>query len=422
MYGIIDCNNFYASCERVFDPKLEKKPVVILSNNDGCVIARSNEAKALGIPMGAPAFQIKQLVKEHNVKVLSSNYALYGDMSQRVMNSIKELAPHVEIYSIDECFIDFSGFKYFNLNEIAHSIKKTVTQNTGIPISIGIAPTKTLAKVANRISKKNKLCNGIFIMDTQESIHNALNNFLVGDIWGIGKQYAKFLIANNITTAQQLCNTNDNWIKHNLKIVGLKTVQELRGKPCLTLELETSDKKSICTARSFGIPTSKLSVVQEALCNFTSVCAIKLRKQNSCANIITVFIQTNRFKINDLQYNNSATIEIPVASNYTPKLMEYAFLLLSKLWKPGYNYKKCGVILSGLSAQNTIQHNLFEEENSLKNKKTMQIMDALNIKYGRNTLKFASLGNKCEWKLKQENLSPKYTTDWNELLKINLNR
>lgn len=420
MFGIVDCNNFYASCERVFNPKLENKPVVVLSNNDGCVIARSNEAKALGIPMGAPAFKMEEFLKTNQVYVFSSNYALYGDMSERVMTTIASFVKDIEIYSIDECFLDFSGYKYLNLPMVARNLKNDVKQYTGIPISIGIAPTKTLAKVANKASKKSKELNGVYILDTQQKIIDALKVFPVEDIWGIGRQYAKFLKKYNINTAYELSQANDSWIRNNLKIVGLRTVEELRGIPCNDLELVAPDKKAVCTARSFGKLTNNYDLVSEALANYASVCTAKLRRQKSATNIVTVFLETNPFKANEPQYYKTKSMELPVATNYTPKIIEYSQQLLKSIWKDGYNYKKCGVVLTGLVQDDSVQQSLFEKGDTVENKKIMSVLDALNSRYGRDTLRSAAQGYKREWKLRQEKLSPKYTTDWNDLLKIKL--
>jgi DNA polymerase V len=420
MFGIVDCNNFYASCERVFNPKLENKPVVVLSNNDGCVIARSNEAKALGIPMGAPAFKMEEFLKSNQVFVFSSNYALYGDMSERVMTTIASFVKDIGIYSIDECFLDFTGYKYLNLPKVARSLKNDVKQYTGIPISIGIAPTKTLAKVANKASKKSKELNGVYILDNSQKITDALKVFPVEDIWGIGRQYAKFLKKYNINTAYELSQANDTWIRNNLKIVGLRTVEELRGIPCNDLELVVPNKKAVCTARSFGKLTNNYDLVSEALANYSSVCTAKLRKQKSAANIVTVFLETNPFKVNEPQYYKTKSMELPVATNYTPKIIEYSQQLLKSIWKSGYNYKKCGVVLSGLVQEDTVQQSLFEKGDTEENKKIMSVLDLFNNRYGKDTLRSAAQGYKREWKLRQEKLSPKYTTDWNDLLKIKL--
>ena len=420
MFGIIDCNNFYASCERVFNPKLENKAVVILSNNDGCIIARSNEAKALGIPMGAPVFKFAEALIANKVHVFSSNYALYGDMSERVMTTIASFVKDIEIYSIDECFVDFTGYQYLKLPEFARELKTNVKKHTGIPISIGIAPTKTLAKVANRVSKKSLELNGVCILDNTIKIENILKTFPVEDVWGIGKKYANLLKNNKINTAYELTQANNNWIKQHLKTVGLRTVEELRGIKCNDLELESVDKKGVCTSRSFGKPLTDIATVAEALANYASVCSEKIRNQKSAANSITVFLHTNRFKTSDQHYFKIKSIELTQATNNTPKIIEQAQELLKTIWKQGYNYSKCGIILSNLVCENNVQQSLFDVGDTENDKIKMNLLDTINKRCGKNTLRFASQGYKHEWKAKQNNLSKKYTTDWKEILKINI--
>ncbi|MBC7411528.1 MAG: Y-family DNA polymerase [Bacteroidia bacterium] len=420
MFGIVDCNNFYASCERVFNPKLENKPVVILSNNDGCIIARSNEAKALGIPMGAPVFKFNDILIANKVNVFSSNYALYGDMSERVMTTIASFVGDIEIYSIDECFLDFTGYQYLKLPAFASELKTNVKKHTGIPISIGIAPTKTLAKVANRASKKSSELNGVCILDNTTKIENILKTFPIEDVWGIGRKYAIFLKSNNINTAYELTQANNYWIKQHLKTVGLRTVQELRGIPCNDLELEPNDKKTVCTARSFGKSLTNFVTVAEALANYASVCTEKIRKQKSATNCVTVFLKTNRYRASEPQYYQIKSMELNVATNNTPKIIECSHELLKNIWKQGYNYSKCGIILSNLIPENNVQQSLFDNGDTVSNKITMNLLDIINKRHGKNTLKLATQGFKQEWKAKQDNLSKKYTTDWKEILKINI--
>lgn len=420
MFGIVDCNNFYASCERVFNPKLENKAVVILSNNDGCIIARSNEAKALGIPMGAPVFKFTEVLIANKVHVFSSNYSLYGDMSERVMTTIASFVKDIEIYSIDECFLDFTGYQYLKLPEFARELKTNVKKHTGIPISIGIAPTKTLAKVANRASKKSSELNGVCILDSTIKIENILKTFPIEDVWGIGKKYATLLKNNKINTAYELTQANNSWIKKNLKTVGLRTVEELRGIKCNDLELETDDKKAVCTSRSFGKSITDFTTVAEALANYASICAEKIRRQNSVANCVTVFVKTNRYRVSDSQYYKVKSMELNVATNNTPKIIEHSHELLKSIWKQGYNYSKCGIILSNLISENNVQQSLFDNVDTISNKVTMNLLDLINKRYGKNTLRLATQGYKQEWKAKQNNLSKKYTTDWKEILKINI--
>lgn len=410
MYGIIDCNNFYASCERVFNPSLRNKPVVVLSNNDGCVIARSNEAKALGIQMGTPAFMVQDLLKQ--VHVFSSNYSLYGDMSARVMNIIGDMVMEIEIYSIDEAFVKLNG--YANLENFGHDIRDTVKRSTGIPVSIGIAPSKTLAKVANKIAKKT---NGVYWI---EDLKLVLQNTAIEDIWGIGRQYAKFLTKNNITTAYELTQMPDSWIKKNLTIVGFRMVEELRGKSCLELETVRPAKKGICNSRSFEASVNSKSVLKEAVSNFAGRVAFKLRRDNTCASILTVFIHTNQFRLNDLQYANSKSVRLSVATNDSTELIKAALAGLGLIYKKEYQYKKAGVIVTGIVPSTQIQADLFDVVNRQRNQKAMKVLDFLNQRYGYNTVKIASQGFAKSWEMKREMLSPSFTTSWKDLLVVNI--
>jgi DNA polymerase V len=419
MFALVDCNNFYASCERVFNPSLENKPVVVLSNNDGCVIARSNEAKAIGIKMGEPAFKIEEFIKKNEVAVYSSNYALYGDMSDRVMKTLNEFAPQLEIYSIDEAFIDLSNMPYIDLFDYCKMIRQKVKQYTGIPVSIGIAPTKTLAKLANRYVKKHRREVGVCILDNDIDTVIALQATDVEDIWGVGRQYAKLLQSNNIFTAYDFVNTPKNWIQKHLKIVGLRTQQELNGKSCISLDLQPEPKKVILNSRSFGQNQTDLGVIKEAVANFAARCGEKLRKQNSCATLVHVFIHTNAFKTDDPQYFNSKIIQLPLASAHTPELIAAAHLALDLIFKSGFRYKKAGVMVSGIVPDNQLQTNLFHEpKNTEKDRKMMAKIDILNKLMGRDKVKFAAQGFGRTWKLRQEHKSQCYTTRIDEILII----
>jgi DNA polymerase V len=417
MFALVDCNNFYASCERAFNPALAKRPVVVLSNNDGCVIARSNEAKALGIRMAEPAFHIEEFLEKNNVAVLSSNYALYGDMSERVMNTIASMVKDVEVYSIDEIFLDLSGYEYFDLLKLGQNIRKTVKAHTGIPVSVGIASTKTLAKLANKIAKKG---NGVFILTTDDEVVNVLSTFPVEDIWGIGRQHSQTLQKYGIKTALQLRNANENWVRKNFTVVGLRTMQELKGISCIPLEDAPPPKKNICTARSFGKMTNDIAVVKEAVANYATRCAEKLRKEKSCTNLISVFLESNRFRDDLPQYNNCKVMHLPVASNYTPEIVHYAIMGLELIFKSGYLYKKAGVIVSGIVSENQVQGSIFDYHDRNKNKRLMSTVDTVNKSYGRDTLRVAAQGFDRKWKLRQERLSPCYTTRWSDLLTIEL--
>lgn len=420
MYALADCNNFYASCERVFNPSLIGRPIVVLSNNDGCVIARSNEAKAVGIKMAQPAYQIKEIVEKYNVAVFSSNYTLYGDMSHRVMNVLNSFTPDIEIYSIDEAFLGLHGFEHLDLLEYARTIKKTTTQSTGIPISLGIAKTKTLAKVANHLAKKNPELKGVFLINTEEDRISTLKRTEIDDVWGIGRQYTKFLLKYGVKTAYDFSRLPDEWVRKNMSVVGLKTKKELLGIPCVDLEHITPQKKSICTSRSFGEMQTELEYLQEAVASFANACAHKLRKQNSCAELVMVFIHTNFFR-NDLpQYSMTKTATLPVASNSSIEIAHYALQALRSIYRKGYKYKKAGVIVSGISSANNIQMSIFDNVDRDKHKRAMLAMDSMNDRYGRNIVKLAAQGSGHNWKLVREKLSPNYTTQWNDIITINL--
>ncbi|MBC5994367.1 Y-family DNA polymerase [Pontibacter cellulosilyticus] len=410
MIALVDCNNFYASCERVFNPAIRNKPVVVLSNNDGCVIARSAESKALGIKMGEPHFMIKEQVKQHGIEVFSSNYTLYGDMSNRVMKTLAEFTPNLEVYSIDESFLDLGHFFGKDLQTYAWEIKNTVLNWTGIPVGVGVAKTKTLAKIANRLAKKSSKANGVLVLQEPEHVKAALERTEVEDIWGIGKQNARLLKHHNINTAYDLTQQNDSWVKKNLTIVGLRLVKELRGEPCLQLEEVDPPKKNICTSRSFGTPVKSLCGLEEATALYAAKCAYKLRQQGSCASAITVFITTNTFA-NTKQYYNSRTIQVPTPINSDLHLIHYASIVLKSIYVEGYIYKKCGVIVSGLVPENTMQLGLFDGADTGKHRDLMHALDGLNKKYGQAMVKSAAQGSsKAEWLLKREYISPCYTT------------
>lgn len=417
MFALVDCNNFYASCERIFKPHLRHQPVVVLSNNDGCVIARSNEAKALGIPMGAVAYKYKEAFEKNNIHVFSSNYALYGDMSNRVMNVLQSFTPDIEIYSVDEAFLQFDGFKHFDLNNYGREIKKKVEQWTAIPISIGIAPTKALSKVANRIAKKYpKHHNGVYAMDTEEKRIKALKWLRVEDIWGIGRQHAKKLRSFGIATAYQFTQQHDDWVQKEFSIVGLRLKRDLEGKPTLSLE-EVKRKKSIVTTRSFDKNISDIAEITERVVTFTDSCAKKLRAQKSNCNALLVFLNTNPFRKDLEQYRRSIVVRLPYSSNSSITLAKYAKIGLSAIYKEGLLYKKAGVIVMDLSPADSYQINIFENENP-KHKVLMQSMDGINKRIGRTKVKLASQDLGRTWKMKQERLSSRYTTDWNELLEV----
>jgi len=417
MYALIDCNNFYASCERVFQPKLENQPIVVLSNNDGCVIARSNEAKKLGVPMGAPAFEYKELFEKNNIHVFSSNYALYGDMSNRVMQMLSTYSPDVEIYSIDEAFLKFSGFEKFNFNTIGNDMRYKVTKGTGIPISIGFAPTKALAKVANKIAKKYPEQTGsVHIIDTEEKRTKAIKWLPIADVWGIGRQHAKRLQKLNIKTAYDFTQLEDAWVQKNMSIVGLRLKKELQGISCLELE-SVADKQNIATTRSFDKNLNDYEPIHERVSTFAVSCAEKLRKQNTCCNALMVFVHTNRHRQDLPQYSQNIVIQLPYPTNSNIELVHFATIALQKIYKQGYGYKKAGVIVMNFSPENIEQVKLFENSNP-KHKALMQTVDKINHVIGRTKIKLACQDLTKTWKMKQEKLSPCYTTRLSDIVTI----
>ena len=419
MFALVDCNNFYASCQRAFEPHLRNKPVVILYNNDGCVIARSNEAKALGIPMGAPAFEYKTLFEQNNVSVYSSNYALYGDMSSRVMNILARYSPEIEIYSIDEAFLKFKGFELFDLDQLGLDMQRTVTKGTGIPVSIGFAPTKALAKVANKIAKKYpERTQSVYAIDTEEKRIKALKWTKIEDVWGIGRKHTKRLQAKNIHNAYQFTQLSDDWVRKEMAVVGLRLKHELEGKPTLDLE-EPKNKKMIATTRSFEKAMAKLEDISERVATYTASCSEKLRKQGSHCNMIMVFVQTNYFRKDQPQYSRNIVINTDFPTNSTIELNHYAQVGLKAIFREGYHYKKAGVIVMGLTPNNETQLSLFNTSNP-KHQPLMSVIDKMNKSYGTNKVKFANQSLGRQWKMKQEKLSKSFTTRIDEIITINL--
>ena len=418
MFALIDCNNFYVSCERVFNPKLNNKPVVVLSNNDGCAISRSNEAKALGIPMGAPAFKYEKIFRKNNVQVFSSNFPLYGDMSSRVMSILSKFTPNIEIYSIDEAFLKFEGFENYDLESYCEEIKNMVFKWTGIPISIGIAPTKALAKVSNRIAKKfPNQTKGVYSINSKEKRIKALKWLNIGDVWGIGFRHAKRLKNIKINTAYNFINLEDNWVRKNMSVVGLRLKKELEGKSVLELEEVRSPKKAIATTRSFEGTITDYEKIKERVSTFAICCAEKLRAQNSNCNSIYVFIRSNKFQKNKMQYRNGILMTIPFSTNSNIVISKYAIEGLKKIFKKGINYKKAGTIVMGLDSSNSYQLNLFENENP-KHKHLMKTIDFVQKKEGQSKIKLASQDLRKRWKMKQEKLSPNYTCKVDEIIKV----
>lgn len=417
MFALVDCNNFYASCERVFRPDLNGKPIVVLSNNDGCVIARSNEAKAIGIPMGAPAFQFEELFQENNVAVFSANFALYGDMSQRVMSILSEHCPRVEIYSIDEAFLDFKGMHYFDLKNYSQTMCQKVIKGTGIPISIGIAATRSLAKVANRIAKKfPQQTQGVHIIDTEEKRIKALKWLAVGDVWGIGRQHSKRLQAIGVKTAYDFTQLNDSWIKKHLSIVGLRLKRDLEGEVTIQAE-EVTSKKNIATTRSFEKNYTKIEELAERVSTFAFSCSEKLRAQRSHCNTLLLFLHTNGNRKDLPQYHKSIVLKLPFPTHSAIELAKFSNIALKKIFKSGFHYKKAGLIVMNFTPENEQQLSLFENNNP-RHIALMKTVDLINKSFGSQKVRLAAQDQKRVWKMKQEKLSPRYTTKLSDIITI----
>ena len=414
MYALIDCNNFYVSCERVFNPSLLNKPVVVLSNNDGCVISRSNEAKQLGIPMGAPAFENEHIFKRNNVQVYSANFALYGDMSRRVMSILSNYSPAQEIYSIDECFLDLSGMNT-NLIEYGLKIREQVGKWTGIPISIGIAPTKSLAKAANRIAKKFPQLGGVHLIDNDELRIKALKWLPVEDVWGIGRRYSKRLSEMGIKTAYDFTQLPAPTVRSMMTIVGERLQKDLKGIPSIEME-EPELKQAIATTRTFEKKYFTFIEIKERIVAFTSMSAEKLRKQNSLCTGMVVFSETSRFEKPSSFYSKHDKIKLPFPTNSTIELIEFAVESLKRIFKTGYGYKRAGVMLYNFVQSGELQPSLFENSNP-KHKKLMEVIDKLNEKLP-DAVHTASFDKRH--KMKQERLSRKFTTNLNEILEVQL--
>ena len=436
LFGLIDCNNFYVSCERVFQPALERKPVIVLSNNDGNVIARSNEAKALGITMGMPFFRMRKLIERHNVQWFSSNYTLYGDMSRRVMDIISNQVPAMEHYSIDEAFVHLDSGN----QQIAYQVKERVKKWTGIPVSVGIGSTKVLAKIASRIAKKNPQYDGVVDLSGKDA-DRYLKDFDVADVWGIGAKSAallkedgqadllqpdlweaaglpRLLEKQRILTALDLKNAPDAWVRKYLTIKGLRLVWELRGISCLPLEVFEQPKKGICCSRSFGQSVLTQEALQQAIAMHGSRGGEKLRRQRLAASHLTVFISTSRFRANpEEMYSASASCELPAPTSYSPALIEVAQELLKSIYKPGYQYRKSGIFLTDIVADTERQQSLFSMLETERHQRVMTTVDRINRRHGRHTVRPLSMGFDHDWKMKQQKVTPRYTTHLSEVMK-----
>lgn len=413
--ALVDCNNFYVSCERLFQPMLDNKPTVVLSNNDGCVVARSDEVKVLGIKMGQPLFEIKHLIKRHHINVFSSNYSLYGDMSSRLCHILENFSEEVEIYSIDEAFMHLYPMHRCAPIDYALHIKHKIFQYIGLPVSIGLGTTKTLAKIANHYAKKHKaLTNGIFDLSEPDVQDWVLPQIDVGDIWGIGGRWSKKLKVQDIHTAQDLKQANQAWIRKTFNIVMLKTVLELNNIPSMDLALETAKKKEIVCSRSFGALQYTFESLRSAIAHHTASAAVKLRKQRSLCRGIYVFIRTNPFRSQDKQYANGCYIPLTQASDDTGTLIQHAILGLMQIFKPGFHYKKAGVMLYDMCDNNAYQLSLFQP--AIKdNPERMKALDAINARFGKGTLVYGTEGFVHQWRMNRSLLSPSYTTCWKDL-------
>lgn len=424
MYAIVDCNNFYCSCERLFLPQLDKHPVVVLSNNDGCIVSRSDEAKKLGVEMAGPYFKAKPLIKQHNIAVFSSNYGLYGDMSWRVMETLRMMfgKRNIEVYSVDEAFVNLEGYQPDYLPKLAMEIRQTVEQWTGIKVSVGVAPTKVLAKLANNLSKKNKeKTQCVLVLDDKEKIDKALRHTKVGDIWGVGRQYAKKLNEWAIYDAYQLSRMSESFAKAKLGgVVGVRLVKELRGEPAKDMEEDLVNKKMIATTRMFGSPVTNVNDIREAIATYTSRAAEKLRRQHGAAKTISVFIvkKEEDHNVNFRGATISAYTTLPSATSFTNELIKPAIELVDKLFENGKIYKKAGVMLSSIVPDESIQGNLFKTDAKNSSRKLMDMIDNINFSQRDDVLKFAASGTTRNWKMRQELRSKRHTTRWEELFEI----
>jgi DNA polymerase V len=414
IFALVDCNNFYVSCERVFNPKLTGRPVVVLSNNDGCVVARSNEAKALNIGMGVPAFEVADLIKKHNIEVFSSNYTLYADMSRRVMETLATFTPEIEIYSIDEAFLNLAGFKP-PLADYGRQIQRTVKQWTGMPVSIGIAGTKTLAKIANHLAKHSAGLDGVLDLSSSANLEQVLAEVPLEKIWGIGIRSAIKLKRAGLKTTLDLSRADISWIRNRFGVMGVRTVYELQGSCCYPLEDNPPTRQSIVVSRMFGVPVESAEQLKEAAATYAARAGEKLREHNLAVSLQTVFVTTSRFIKN--KYFNSHTFAFETATNDTAELIKAALSSIDHLYRKNYKFKKCGVVLLGLVPEGRVQRNLFDKTDREKSRRLMQAVDAVNA--GINTpLYWAAEGLRKDWHVQFRRRSKKFTTCWDELPEV----
>ena len=419
VFALVDCNNFYASCEKLFRPDLKDTPVVVLSNNDGCVVARSREAKLLGIKMGVPVFQIKAEMQRHGILAFSSNYALYADLSSRVMRTLEEMAPRVEVYSIDEAFLDLTGIESaISLVEFGQQVRERIGHWIGITVCVGIAPTKTLAKLANHAAKKYPATQGVVDLTNPDRQRRLLALVPVDDVWGVGRRLSKRLNALGITTALDLANASPRAIREQFSVVLERTVRELNGESCIELEEIPPTKKQIVCSRSFGVKVTQFELLREAVCEYATRATEKLRKEQQQAKVLTVFIRPSPFKDNEPQYSNSASGELLIPSCDTRDFIELANHLLKRIWKDGFRYAKAGVMLSDFYDPGMFQPGLFDDVSIRSNsQQLMSVLDTIN-QSGAGKVFFAGQGTKKDWSMKREHLSPAYTTRWDQLPRV----
>ncbi|MCG3145707.1 MAG: Protein UmuC [Gammaproteobacteria bacterium] len=413
--ALVDCNNFYASCERVFDARLVDRPVVVPSNNDGNIVARSNEVKALGIENGAPLFKVRPLLEAHDAAILSSNYELYGDMSNRVMTVLSDFTDEIENYSIDEAFMRLHINPRESFAEIGREIRRRVLKYTGIPVSVGIAETKTLSKIANHHAKRSLKANGVLDLARSPYQELALSRVPVADVWGVGSRYAEMLEARGIKTALDLRNAPDEWVRDRMTVVGLRLVQELRGVACIPLEITPPAKKLLTVSRSFGSATESYDELRAAIVYYVSRAAEKLRRQKLAAGSITVFIETDRFKP-EPQYANAVTLTVAPKSDSTIELRDLALSGLAKIFRAGFGYRRAGVTLGGLELAERVSLRLWENERYERHRRLMAAIDRLNAKYGRDAVRCGLFQSEGVWRTRFGQRSPRYTTCWNEIM------
>ncbi len=419
-FALVDCNNFYASCEKVFNPSLKNRPVVVLSNNDGCIVARSAEAKKLGIKMGTPFFKVKDIIQKNGIVYFSSNYALYADMSRRVMQTLREFTSGIEVYSIDEAFVTLDGISSRSLTEYCSHIRNEVLKNTGIPVSIGIAETKTLSKIANEFCKKNDSLNGVFDISIFKDKSVLLSRVPVIDIWGIGKATGRYFMQKGVLSAKDLCNFNTELVRRKMGVTGVRIQHELKGLSCIALDELSRPKKDITSSRSFGRYVTEIGELEEAVSQYTTRAVEKLRMQGSNAGYIYVFIQTNHHKVNDIQHAEGRMSALPYPSSFTPDFITKAKEALRQIYRPGIKYIKAGVIITGIVPGDAVQLCIDDKILHDRQNKFSTAVDKINGHFGRDTIKYASSGLKQNWQMKMSFRSRRYTTNWTELMTVKI--